>query len=273
MLARRILLAALLLVATAIPALAVTVSPNALYIDQRTRSGTLTLVNSGTLPEEIEINFVFGYPKSDALGNVHVQVVPEAPAGEPSLVPYLRAFPRRIRLEPGQRQVVRIIVQPPADLPAGEFWGRIAITSRGGQPPIEQQQGAIRMQVNVETVVIAAVTYRNGQVATGLEVGPSSAARQDSSVRVAMDLKRTGNAAYLGRLRMQLVDGRGTTVAELLEDVAVYRDMQRVFVLAPRTPLPPGEYEVRYAFDVERPDLPPEGPLPAEVRRGTIKVD
>ena len=40
MLARRILLAALLLVATAIPALAVTVSPNALYIDQRTRSGT-----------------------------------------------------------------------------------------------------------------------------------------------------------------------------------------------------------------------------------------
>lgn len=273
MLVRRILLAALLLVGAAVPALAVTVSPNALYIDHRTRSGTLTLVNSGTLPEEIEINFVFGYPRADSLGNVHVQVVPEAPAGEPSLVPYLRAFPRRLRLEPGQRQVVRIFVQAPASLPAGEYWGRIAVTSRGGQPPIEQQQGELRMQVNVETVVIAAVTYRNGAVTTGLEVGAATATRQDSSVRVAMDLKRGGNAAYLGRLRLVLVDGRGATVAELVEDIAVYRDMQRAFVLHAPAALPPGEYRVRYTFDVERPDLPPEGPLPTESRSGTITVN
>jgi len=274
MMVRRILLAALLLVATALPALAVTVSPSALYIDHRTRSGVLTLVNTGTLPEEIEIGFLFGYPKADSLGNVHVQVVTEAPAGEPSLLPYLRAFPRRLRLEPGQRQVVRIFVQPPADLASGEYWGRIAVTSRGGQPPIEEQQGQIRMQVNVETVVIAAVTYRNGTVATGLKVGSVAASRQDpSTVRVTMDLVRTGSAAYLGRAQLTLVDGRGAKVAELAEDIAVYRDMRRAFVLTASAPLPPGDYEVRYTIDANRPDLPPGGPLPAETRRGAVKVN
>lgn len=269
---RRYLLAMALLVGFAVPAWAVTVSPNALYIDHRTRSGTLTLVNTGSLAEEIEINFMFGYPRADSLGNVNVQVVAEAPLGEPSLVPYLRAFPRRLRLEPGQRQVVRIFVQPPAGLAEGEYWGRIAITSRGGQAPIEQQQGEIRLQVNVETVVITAVTYRNGAVTTGLELADLAAQRRDSSVQVAMTLKRTGNAAYLGRLRMELVDAGGRVVAEAIEDVAVYRDLQRVFTLYVPEGLRAGTYTVRYAADVERPDLPPEGPLPAPRRSGTIAV-
>jgi hypothetical protein len=39
---------------------AVTVSPNALFIDSRTRSGVLTLYNPGTTAEEIEITFSFG---------------------------------------------------------------------------------------------------------------------------------------------------------------------------------------------------------------------
>jgi fimbrial chaperone protein len=269
---RRHLLALALLVSFAVPAWAVTVSPSALYIDHRTRSGTLTLVNTGSLAEEIEINFMFGYPRADSLGNVSVQVVAEAPLGEPSLVPYLRAFPRRLRLEPGQRQVVRIFVQPPAGLAEGEYWGRIAITSRGGQAPIEQQQGEIRLQVNVETVVISAVTYRNGTVTTGVELADLAAQRGDSSVRVAMTLKRTGNAAYLGRLRMELVDAGGTVVAQATEDIAVYRDMQRIFTLHAPAMLAPGAYTVRYAVDVERPDLPPEGPLPAPQRTGTIAV-
>lgn len=272
MTARRFLLALALLVSVAAPAWAVTVSPNALYIDHRTRSGTLTLVNTGTRAEEIEINFMFGYPRADSLGNVSVEVVAEAPLGEPSLVPFLRAFPRRLRLEPGQRQVVRIFVQAPADLPAGEYWGRVAITSRGGQAPIEQQQGEIRLQVNVETVVITAVTYRNGSVNTGLDLEGLTAQRSDSAVRVGMLMKRTGNAAYLGRLRLELVDARGTVVAETYEDVAVYRDIRRQFVIGVPQALAPGGYTVRYSFTSERPDLPPEGPLPADARAGTIDV-
>jgi hypothetical protein len=63
------LLAAALFALAPMAAHAVTVSPNALYIDSRTRSGVLTLYNPGSAAEEIDITFAFGYPRSDALGN------------------------------------------------------------------------------------------------------------------------------------------------------------------------------------------------------------
>lgn len=273
----RLLLGALVLLATAAPhARAVTVSPSALYIDHRTRSGVLTLINTGTRAEEIEIGFAFGYPRADSLGNVMVQLLDSVPAGEPSAVAWLRAFPRRIRLEPGQRQAVRVLVQPPAGLAPGEYWARILVRSRGAQPPIEQQQGDIKLQVEVETVIATAVSYRNGEVTTGLtEKALRASPVADSLVRVWMALARGGNAAFLGHVRSELVNPSGDVVARTEDDIAVYRDMERKFEIV----LPPelrgrslAGYRVRYLIDTTRPDLPPGGPLAAPPRQGTITV-
>ncbi|HEY0994498.1 MAG TPA: hypothetical protein VGD77_00775 [Gemmatimonadaceae bacterium] len=273
----RLLLGAIVLLAAAAPhARAVTVSPSALYIDHRTRSGVLTLINTGTRAEEIEIGFAFGYPRADSLGNVTVQLLDSVPTGEPSAVAWLRAFPRRIRLEPGQRQAVRVLVQPPAGLAPGEYWARILVRSRGAQPPIEQQQGDIKLQVEVETVIATAVSYRNGEVSTGLaEKALRASAAADSLVRVWMSLSRQGNAAFLGHVRSELVNPSGDVVARTEDDIAVYRDMERKFEIV----LPPelrgrslAGYRVRYLIDTTRPDLPPGGPLPAPPRQGTVAV-
>src|SRR3954467_8469426 len=194
---RHLALAALLGIAPA-AARAVTVSPNALFIDSRTRSGVLTLYNPGTTAEEIEITFAFGYPRSDLAGSIAVALADSAPPGEPSVLGFVRAFPRRLRLEPGQRQTVRILMQPPAGLPEGEYWGRVLVRSRGGRPPVEQQQGGIHMQIDLETVIVGAVNYRNGAMHTGVAVDSASVkptARGDS-VHVVADLTRQGNAAY-----------------------------------------------------------------------------
>ena len=252
---------------------AVAVSPNALYIDSRTRSGTLTLVNTSATAEEIELGFAFGYPRSDAAGLVSVELVPVAPAGEPSAVPWLRAFPRRLRLEPGQRQVVRVLVQPTGTPPDGEYWGRIMITSRGGQPPVEQRQGQVTLSVAVQTVIVAAVNFRQGKVNTGVTVDRAAAQAADSMVRLTVDLTRQGNAAFLGRITAQLVDPRGRTVATAAEDLAVYRSIRRV-VAIPRPPKGTSlsGYTVRYALDTVRPDLPADAPLRAAPVAGTVGV-
>jgi P pilus assembly chaperone PapD len=270
---RRVALAALALAALPYRAHAVAVSPNALYIDSRTRSGTLTLVNTGTTAEEIELAFAFGYPRSDVNGAVSVDLVPVAPAGEPSAVPWLRAFPRRMRLEPGQRQVVRVLVQPGSTPADGEYWGRITITSRGGTPPVEQRQGQVSLTINVQTVIVAAVNYRQGKVTSGVTVDGATAHATDSTVRLTLDLTRKGNAAYLGRATAQLVDPRGRTVAREMEDLAVYRTIRRVVEL----PLPRGTtslagYTVRYALDTVRPDLPADAPLPAPPVAGVVAL-
>ena len=95
---------------------AVLVAPHAVFIDHRSRTGRITLANPGTEPEEIEIELKFGYPETDSAGNPYVKLIDEPPPGAPSAAGWIRAFPRRVRLEPGQRQVVRLLATPPHPL-------------------------------------------------------------------------------------------------------------------------------------------------------------
>lgn len=268
---RLIALIGLLVLGVASRAAAVTVSPSALFIDARSRSGTLTLYNSGTLPEEIEVGFAFGYPVSDANGISSVELRDSAAAGEPSLVPWMRVFPRRLVLQPGQRQTIRVMIQPPADLADGEYWGRIVVRARGGQPPIEETQGEVRMQIDIETAIATAVMYRKGGVQTGVGVPMADAQRTPDGVQLTLDLVRQGNAAYLGRVRAELLDATGNVVAREEDAVAVYRQLRRRFVLKPEGgELGPG-YRVRYTVDTERSDLP-GGLLKAAPLTATIPV-
>jgi fimbrial chaperone protein len=271
--ARTLVLAALLAMSPA-AARAVTVSPNALFIDSRTRSGVLTLYNPGTLPEEIEISFAFGYPRSDLEGAISVALADSAPAGEPSVLGFVRAFPRRLRLEPGQRQTVRILMQPPAGLAEGEYWGRVLVRSRGGRPPVEQQTGGIRMQIDLETVIVGAVNYRNGIVRTGIAMDSvrASVSSPGDTVRVVADLSRQGNAAYLGHIRLELVAANGRVLAAVDDDLAVYRSLRKVEAMA----VPPGTSlagaTIRYRLTSERPDIDPEARLSAEPVTGTVPL-
>ena len=270
---KSLVLAALLALAPAGRAWAVAVSPSALFLDPRSPAGTLTLYNGGSLPEELEISFAFGYPRSDAEGNVRVEMVDTAPDGEPSIVPWMRAFPRRLVLQPGQRQTLRVMVQPPADLAAGEYWGRVLVHSRGGQPPIEQQEGGVRMQINVETVIATAVLFRKGEVSTGVTVGGAAAAPAPGGVRVSLDLARQGNAAFLGRVVTELVAPDGRVVATREDAVSVYRALRHAVVL----PLPQGTalaagYTVRWRADTDRPDLPPGAVTAPQAATGTVPV-
>jgi hypothetical protein len=255
-------LASALLAAWAAPLFSVSVSPMGIYMDHRSRTGTLTLYNPGTRTEEIEIGFAFGYPQADAEGNVTVPLVEEAPAGEPSAVPWLSAFPRRVVFEPGQRQVVRLLARPPADLAEGEYWARALVRSRGGQAPIESRTGDVGIQIDVETVVVVAVNYRNGTVRTGVEVRSADVRLAADSLFVAFEVARTGNAAFLGRAVVEALDERGRVVASSEDVVAVYHSMLRRFPLS----LPagvPAPVSVRITLDTRRDDLPPGGALPA----------
>lgn len=266
---------AVVLVSLLWPALvdAVSVSPVALYIDHRTRTGTLTLHNPGTATEEVEIAFAFGYAQSDETGQVKVVFSDDpAPEGEPSVVPYLRAFPRQLRLEPGERQVVRVLVTPPADLPAGEYWGRVMVTSRGGQPPIEETRGEISMQINLTTVIAVAVNYRHGDVATGLVLDSAEAIETTESVQLVAHLRRTGNAAFIGRLVAEIVGPDGELLAEHVEDAVVYvPTLWRFSIPKPETAIPDGAV-VRYRFEAVRQGTPSGAILPAEAVTGSATI-
>jgi hypothetical protein len=270
---RRTLMAAVAVVATlaagAAALRAVSVSPMSVFMSHTNRTGTITLYNPNPLPEEIEISFAFGYPQSDSAGDVTVPLADTAPPGEPSAVPWLRAFPRRLVLQPGQQQVVRILAQPPAGIEDGEYWSRILVTATGGRPPVEQQvQPNVRVAISMRTIIVASLNYRKGRVSTGLAMTDASAVRVADGLHITLDMARQGEAAYLGRIRIELLDAAGTVVHEEEDILSVYRTLRRRFTI----PGMENVTRVRYTLDTDRPELGQSNVITAPTLSGMIEV-
>ena len=267
---RWLLLAIGLLVPAA--AHAVTVWPTTVFIDSRTRTATLTLSNTGLRPEEIEIDFSFGVPVADELGSVRVIFLDSAGIVQRSIVEHMRAFPRRMRLEPGQTQIVRLLVQPPEGLPDGEYWGRVMVASVGGQPPIQQQTGNVTMEITVRTVIAVGLYYRHGQVETSIAIDSARATAGDGLVSLYLNLNRGGNAAFLGRVVAEVLDANGDVISEHIEQLAVHEDMLwRIDIPLEQGVQPAAGSTIRYTVESVR-EGAGEGLLLIDPVRGTAAI-
>ena len=270
---RRVIIAAaaiVALLATGAAALrAVSVSPMSVFLSHTNRAGTITLYNPNPLAEEIEISFAFGYPRSDSVGDVTVPLSDVAPEGEPSAVPWLRAFPRRLVLQPGQQQVVRILAQPPAGIEDGEYWSRILVTATGGRPPVEQQvQPDVRVAISMRTIIVASLNYRKGALTTGIELTAARAERTPAGLQVTIDLARRGEAAYLGHIGIEVLDAAGNVLHEEQDVLSVYRTLRRRFTV----PGMENATRVRYRLSTERPELGQANIITAPAVSGMIDV-
>jgi hypothetical protein len=243
-------------------AASIVVAPTAVYIDHRTRSASVTLFNPSDTPEEVTIDAVFGYPATSDDGTLYLHLDPDTDDPR-SAAPWLRAFPRQVVVAPGARQVVRLLGEPPADLPDGEYWSRLVITSRGQSIPVDAPPGAqgVRVGLDLEVRTVIAATYRKGPVETRLEVGALEPSVTDGTLRLRPRLVRQGSAAWIGSLRLSLHDAAGAEVRNWSEQVAVYEVYEREFSYDVAD-LPSGSYTLRAVFSTDRGDIPAAFRLP-----------
>lgn len=242
---------------------AVLVAPHAMFLDHRGRSGVFYVHNPDDTPVELSIDLVFGYPQSDSLGNVHVELQEEPPAHEPSCADWVVALPRRMVLAPNQRQAVRVLARPPANLPDGEYWSRVVVSSRRQTAPqAVDATGEVVVGLELATRTITSLVYRKGQVHTSLAVDSIGAWGTGDAVAVEVDMRRTGNAAWLGALELTVQDREGNPVhRDQVAMATYYRLFRRLEFALP--PLAPGDYTVQLRLHDERDDLQEGEALPA----------
>lgn len=243
-------------IAFALPLRSVVIAPTALYVNDVSPTATLTLHNPSSSPEEVSIEAVFGYPTTDAEGALYLHLDPDA-TDPRSAAEWVRAFPRRMVVGPGERQRVRILVDAPPDTPDGEFWTRLVVTSRGQRVGVEGAEGrdGVRIGLDLEVRTILGLSFRKGAVATGIRLEDVQPELLGDSLVLRPRLERNGEGAYIGRLRTRLVDPGGEEVGSWSEQVAVYRAYHRRFSY-PVGPLPSGEYRVQLELTTEREDVP-----------------
>ena len=264
-----------LLVALSAPLAAqgVLIAPTTVIIDARSRTSSILLVNQGEEPAEVDISTFFAYTITDSTGQLQLHTPDSAETGIVSAAEWIRAFPRRMTIAPNSQQTVRLLVSPPAGLPDGEYWARLAVLARGGRVPLETSVDTSQVNVglSIEVRTLLPVLYRKGKVETGIALSHLRAARIADSVVVRGRLERQGNAAMIGTLRSELVDSAGRVRASFTQPVSTYLALEPRFV-APADSVPSGDYTLRMEVSPERRDLPPEALLPFRTVRDSVAV-
>ncbi len=265
-------LAALLLVPAAIHA--VYVSPAAVFMDDGNRNAQVTMGNAGEVAEEVRVELMFGFLDTDSAGTPFIRLMDDPGPEFPSASGWLGVFPQRARLEPGERRVVRLFARPPDDLPDGEYWSRLIVTSRRAAGRVDAGDTLARAGVSLEIRLVTSVTYRKGDVSTSLRLDDIAAAADGDSLVLSIGMERGGNAAYLGTMQVELVNAQGRVLNEWSTPIVVHIPVQRRFVFR-IDPLSPGEYTVRIRTRAERDDIQPGAVLPAPptIDSLTITVD
>jgi hypothetical protein len=252
----------------------VLVAPHAIVIDHRTRSGSVSLYNPGDEPVEVTLSTFFGYPVTDSAGEFELKTVERPDPDMPSAAAWIEAFPKRMLLQPRERQTVRLLARPPARLPDGEYWARLVVAAKGGTVPVSGGSDSLGITIgpNLEVRTVLPLQYRKGAVATSVRLSGLAAAVEGDSLAVRMRLVRMGTAAFLGTIRGALADSAGRTVTTFTSPLAVYYEMEPRLTAALPGSLPPGRYRLRVEVAAERPDLAPEVLLPARPVRDSLEV-
>ncbi len=251
-----------LVMAWVLEASAIVVAPTAVYLADNSPAAAINLFNPSSVPEEVTVDAFFAYPATDEDGNVFLSTG----GGEEqarSAAGWVQALPRRLVVPPGERRVVRVLAEPPAGTPDGEYWARLVFTSRGQQLPVgglaDSSQVQVGLDLEVRTVI--ALTYRQGPVETGLQVGTLEPVIARDSLIVQPGFQRDGEGAFIGRVLVTLTDLEGETLRSWEEQLAVYGRYDRRYAYDVAD-LPPGTYRVALRLDTQREDVPASFRLP-----------
>ena len=251
---------------------AIYVTPTSIFMDPRSNDAQITIGNSGDQPEEATIELRFGFPDVDSAGTPFVRFVEDPGPEFSSAADWIRPFPQRVRLEPGTQQVVRLLARPPENLADGEYYTRMIVTGRGTTVQLPTRgDSSVHVGVGLEIRLVTSITYRKGELHTGIQLRGLTAEAEGDSLSVWANMRREGNAGYLGTADIELARIRGPVVKRWSMPLAVYYPMRRRFAF-PVDSLQPGDYRVRFRLRAERPDLPRERVLSAPTVMDSVAV-
>lgn len=243
----------------------VVVAPKVVHLSDDERFSSIYVENRTDRPQEVRLAFRFGYPVADSVGNVSIHYGDEAAADTLSIGAFVQPYPKQFLLPPGQRQRVRLALQPPEGLSDGMYWGRLAFTARQyEEEAAPAARAAVETRISYQFRQVISVFYRRGSLETGLRFDSLRSSRDNANIYITARVERTGNAPFLGTARLEVVDDSTGTPITTLEDIAsVYFDMTHRFTLA-RDELAEGTYRARLTYETRREDIPSSDLIPAD---------
>ena len=234
----------------------VALAPSFVFIDENSGVGNVFVSNNSQEAYEISIDFAFGYPDSDAEGNLVMNYEDSGAYAIHALDEMIRAFPRSFVLQGGEQRTVRIQVLPNQRRKEGAFFTRMKVLAQPQAREVTEtvvEEGiGTRITFNFEQVT--AVFYHKGRVSTGVEIKGVDVRQNEGVLELRPHLLRSGNAPFLGSMYARLKDKNGRVLAETQSTTTVYFDEIRRIDLDLEG-VETGSYELELSFETKRNDM------------------
>ncbi|RZM80107.1 fimbrial biogenesis chaperone [Pseudoalteromonas rubra] len=192
----RIVFAVLLLCTLKVHA-SLMISPTRVVFDERQRHAKVFLINSSQEYKTYRLSF----KEKRALPQGGYQDI--ASEDNPMrLSELLRMTPKQVRLAPGERQVVKLALRRKRDMAEGEYRSHLFFQALPNGQEQAQPGGGIRLNMIMSYSI--PVIYRQSTSLPQVEIEQAQILRSDTGLydKVAITLKRNGNASSFGNLRV-----------------------------------------------------------------------
>lgn len=228
------------------------IAPTLVLFDGNKQKDELNLVNMGKDTATYSISFVNYNMKEDG----HYVIIEKPDSGQMFAEPYLRIFPRKVTLAPGESQVVMLQCRRKPEMPDGEYRSHIYFRSENNYLPLGRKNKdttAISVQLIPIFGISIPIIIRGGIVnvsasLTELKLG----IQQDTIQYLSLAINRTGNISTDGDIRIQYFPSKGKSyLIGALNGVRVFTEIAKrnISVKLNKTPgltLTNGKLKVQY---------------------------
>ena len=199
------------------------VSPARVTMDDKTRTAELILSNRGEATDTYRIRLI--RMEMTAEGGLQEAKSPAAGIDPTTLIRYA---PHQITLEPGQTQVLRVMLRKPADLPDGEYrihmlFQAIPPELAGTTPPSKDKGKGVSIKLVPVIGLAVPVVVRQGTVSAKAGLENLRLEQAQGKALATFRLTRSGNASVYGNLEatFQPKGAKAVSVGQM-NGIAVY---------------------------------------------------
>lgn len=204
-------------------------------LEGRDLNSSLTIVNTGTAAGTFRVELLNKRMTDDGKLVAAGEPAPEDRFADA----LLRISPRRVVLEPGESQLLRILARIPPELAPGEYRSHLRVSLLPPDDPAESDSSAgqeqLRIALRSEIGFNIPVIVRHGDLDASLSLsGLAFAPGEDGIPRLSFTLHREGTRSVYGDLEVEFTSSQGRKhVVKKMGGIAVYTpNTMRRFSLA-----------------------------------------
>lgn len=222
------------------------ISPTRVVIDSNEKTAQVALVNDSDQPQTYRLEFE--NKKVTEAGNF-VVLDENSVVGFNRADTMIRVSPRQVSLQPRQKQVIKLSVRRPRDLPLAEYRSYLKFVAIPPPQMLEDPEQGAKTQLRLLMSFSIPVVLKNGKDTGTVSIVGLFRDQSSKEQPFVVKLERTGNSSVFGNIRLYTQpDINNSKPVALLNEAAFYTDTTKrsvKLVTMPDTRLSPtGRYRV-----------------------------